>query len=88
MADLAELRMQQHIAHEIYRQQILQRIPGKKNIIRENNLYPSVLSRLWANQSIFLKKHSFDMGIWRSLEGIETQNPQIDYLIWFLCWNK
>lgn len=86
MADLAELRMQQHIAHEIYRQQILQRIPGKKNIIRENNLYPSVLSRLWANQSIFLKKPSFD--IWRSLEGIETQNPQIDYLIWFLCWNR
>lgn len=61
MADLAELRMQQHIAHEIYRQQILQRIPGKKNIIRENNLYPSVLSRLWANQSIFLKKPSFDI---------------------------
>lgn len=45
MADLAELRMQQHIAHEIYRQQILQRIPGKENIIRENNIYPSVLSK-------------------------------------------
>lgn len=29
MNDLVDLRMQQQIAHEIYRQQIMQRIPGK-----------------------------------------------------------
>jgi len=29
MNELVDLRMQQHIAHEIYRQQIMQRIPGK-----------------------------------------------------------
>lgn len=33
MNELVDLRMQQHIAHEIYRQQILQRIPGKKLLI-------------------------------------------------------
>lgn len=29
MNELVDLRMQQHIAHEIYRHQIMQRIPGK-----------------------------------------------------------
>lgn len=29
MNELVDLRMQQHIAHEIYRQQIMQRIPGE-----------------------------------------------------------
>ena len=34
MAGLMEFRMQQHIAHEIYRQQMMQRIPGiKYNLI-------------------------------------------------------
>lgn len=28
MNELVDLRMQQHIAQEIYRQQIMQRIPG------------------------------------------------------------
>lgn len=28
MNELVDLRMQQHLAHEIYRQQIMQRIPG------------------------------------------------------------
>lgn len=28
MNELVDLRMQQQIAHEIYRQQIIQRIPG------------------------------------------------------------
>lgn len=31
MNELVDLRMQQHIAHEIYRQQIMQRIPGKSS---------------------------------------------------------
>ena len=29
MNELVDIRMQQHIAHELYRQQIMQRIPGK-----------------------------------------------------------
>lgn len=29
MSELIDLRMQQQIAHEMYRQQIMQRIPGK-----------------------------------------------------------
>lgn len=36
MTDLIDLRMHQHIAHEIYRQQMLQRIPGKKNNTKKN----------------------------------------------------
>lgn len=32
MADLVDIRLHQHaLAHEIYRQQILQRLPGKFN---------------------------------------------------------
>lgn len=33
MNELVDLRMQQHIAHEIYRQQIMQRIPGEWGFI-------------------------------------------------------
>lgn len=29
MHDLMDMRMQQQLAHELYRQQIMQRIPGK-----------------------------------------------------------
>lgn len=29
LPNIADLRMQQQIAHEIYRQQIMQRLPGK-----------------------------------------------------------
>lgn len=33
MADLVDIRLHQHaLAHEIYRQQILQRLPGNKTI--------------------------------------------------------
>lgn len=32
MSELVEYRMHQQIAQEIYRQQILQRLPGKRNI--------------------------------------------------------
>lgn len=31
LPNIADLRMQQQIAHEIYRQQIMQRLPGKHN---------------------------------------------------------
>lgn len=30
LPNIADLRMQQQIAHEIYRQQIMQRLPGMK----------------------------------------------------------
>lgn len=34
MADLVDIRLHQHaLAHEIYRQQILQRLPGKYYVL-------------------------------------------------------
>lgn len=31
MSEIMDFRIQQHLAQEFYRQQMLQRIPGKKN---------------------------------------------------------
>lgn len=43
MNEFVDLRMQQQIAHEIYRQQIMQRIPGKIFISLKINLKSQLL---------------------------------------------
>lgn len=49
MQELVDLRMQHHIAQEIYRQQIMQRIPGMYHSKK-----PSVVGCLLLNIAIIL----------------------------------
>lgn len=35
MTELVDFTLQQHIAHEIYRQQMMQRLPGKSGIVKK-----------------------------------------------------
>lgn len=34
MTEIADFSLQQHIAHQIYRQQMMQRLPGKSEAIK------------------------------------------------------
>lgn len=54
MTDLMDMRLHQQIAHEIYRQQMLQRLPGK-------------LENLATHQTE-LKKNSLNVGFWAKLQ--------------------
>lgn len=49
MSEIMDFRIQQHLAQEFYRQQMLQRIPGKKN---SHNYFTKTNIFFWRRESI------------------------------------